>query len=739
MSHNERRRPPSPRQDTFRFGGQNSHQNFDFVGPNGNGPSFPSTSGQNRDRFRGRERSRGNFRGRGRGSWKRFNASDREIFRARRSPTPERMAGMNGSDSRFRVLEDLPESESESDPDNVGLYQLDGTGASRDNLHSDDMDMSSEDEHPRAKRARTTNGASTDTGDVKPKWSNPDPYTALPPPSQTDGPKKDVVAMIRKAKVENAGSSEQTSKADDFISLNFDDAGNEREEGEDSSDSDHQLSEVHDRASNRPRGQRTDHNGPARSTNTATDRWPAQEATHTYFDRHEQDMQRRSRSPARDYDRDYNAHQSRREYRADRAYDTRDMYDEYPVRYNAHAPPAQYDDDDDYAPPPARPYNNGYSQPQASQPAAGKRKRREGANDVSGGYLPAAYSDNTPWMSYCQVQSSSIGEWLHDEIRAFHEYVRPRTYERTMREELIKRVNDAFKLKYHHVTVHPFGSFATDLYLPVSDMDLVAVTTTYMQSGYPEIGQSKKDVRAINGTVIERGGLSRSSQLILGAKVPIIKFTDIPTGIHVDVSFENDSGLRAVPVVEEWIRRYPSIPHLVYPIKHLLASHDLNDVSTGGLGGFSIICLVVYSLHHLEGRHSRDFIFDNLEVALMNFLGYFGNEFDYRLQGLDMGNMRKIQKISFRGDRRPQPQRLLIVDPNNPANDVSGGTGKIPAIFRLFSETHKRLRSQMELAGALHRETGQRPSILKSMLDSGFDSYEYQRGRLRQRYDQLYG
>lgn len=70
-----------------------------------------------------------------------------------------------------------------------------------------DMDMSDSDQQsgePTAKRARTT--TKPDDGDSAPKWSNPDPYTALPPTEDADKKKKDMVQMIRKARVETSGA-----------------------------------------------------------------------------------------------------------------------------------------------------------------------------------------------------------------------------------------------------------------------------------------------------------------------------------------------------------------------------------------------------------------------------------------------------------------------------------------------------------------------------------------------------
>jgi non-canonical poly(A) RNA polymerase PAPD5/7 len=77
----------------------------------------------------------------------------------------------------------------------------------------------SDNEGPSKKRTKTS--AVTDNGDTDaaPKWSNPDPYTALPCPDDTYHKKKDVVALIRKARNEEDKDSKAATEAEDFIAL----------------------------------------------------------------------------------------------------------------------------------------------------------------------------------------------------------------------------------------------------------------------------------------------------------------------------------------------------------------------------------------------------------------------------------------------------------------------------------------------------------------------------------------
>jgi non-canonical poly(A) RNA polymerase PAPD5/7 len=88
---------------------------------------------------------------------------------------------------------------------------------------SDDDDENDDTDGPRKKRARSD--AKAADGNSVPQWSNPDPYTALPPPDESQRKKKDVVKLIRKARVTDGGDGSTKAGAvnDDFISFDFDD------------------------------------------------------------------------------------------------------------------------------------------------------------------------------------------------------------------------------------------------------------------------------------------------------------------------------------------------------------------------------------------------------------------------------------------------------------------------------------------------------------------------------------
>lgn len=131
----------------------------------------------------------------------------------------EQTYGVSDGFSRFMNIDDL------SDDEEAAMDESDASGD--DNAANDQSD------NPKVARTR----APQTDGDTVPRWSNPDPYTSLPPPSETTGVKRDVVQLIRKAKnqvaQEKADSKNEVAANDDFISL-----GNDLSEEDDEADDD---------------------------------------------------------------------------------------------------------------------------------------------------------------------------------------------------------------------------------------------------------------------------------------------------------------------------------------------------------------------------------------------------------------------------------------------------------------------------------------------------------------------
>lgn len=94
----------------------------------------------------------------------------------------------------------------------------------------------------------------------------------------------------------------------------------------------------------------------------------------------------------------------------------------------------------------------------------------------------------------------------------------------------------------------------------------------------------------------------------------MIKFEDVMTKLKVDIILNSTSGVDSAKAIQEMIVKYPGLRPISLIVKHLLALRSLNEVFTGGLGGYAVVCLVVSFLQvgDLEKCSYTLFTYSNL-------------------------------------------------------------------------------------------------------------------------------
>lgn len=437
----------------------------------------------------------------------RTRISERDLLRHVPTPNETPVFNRGAGGDRFKDVDNMTDSEEEI------------------------MDEGSDQEEDRSKRRKLDDGAAELS--TKPKWSNPDVYTSLPPEQESAGKHIDVLKLIRKARNENAVAQNTTASEDDFIS--FDTLGDDAFEP----------------PANAPLGPKADQ----------------QTSSNIFPDKQAQTLGKRKRG---------------------------------------------HDDDT----------------------LLGDRQR--GQYHANGrplaAWLASSTISPTPWVQTPRSGDSAMVA-LHKEILDFYSWVRPRDFEQTVREDLVGRLSYELN-RFRQGELKAFGSYAAGLYLPTGDMDLV-----YDMRGYIV---SKSKLYQIS-SFIERGGIAApgSVKTIAFAKVPIIKFVDALTGIKVDLSFNNDTGVVAIDTFKKWQVKHPALPVLVAVIKQFLMIRGLNDNAVGGFGGFATICMATSLIQTLPvSRHN------NLGEMLVEFFNLFGNLLDYRRVGIRMDPPAFINKVS---------------------------------------------------------------------------------------------
>lgn len=333
----------------------------------------------------------------------------------------------------------------------------------------------------------------------------------------------------------------------------------------------------------------------------------------------------------------------------------------------------------------------------------------------------------------------------------FYNYVRPRDFEQRIRDNLVDNLRKAMRRdgrNFASASVHPFGSFMSGLYLPTADMDMVVCSASFMRGGPPTYTSARSWLYKFQKFLVaQRVADHDNIEIIAHARIPLVKFVDRLTGLKVDVSFENLGGVDAIDTFLKWKDQYPSLPILVTVIKHFLLMRGLNEPVNGGIGGFSVICLIVSMLQLMPQVQSHSLIPEHhLGEMLLEFFELYGRHFRHDLNAISLtrpvGYIKKVCRCSptnpsalsnncFQAEVRTfvykNTERLSIIDPNNSTNDISGGSSNTATILAQFHDAYKNLGDRMKQVG---NDPNQR-SILECILAGDYSSFRQQRAYLR--------
>ena len=342
---------------------------------------------------------------------------------------------------------------------------------------------------------------------------------------------------------------------------------------------------------------------------------------------------------------------------------------------------------------------NGFQQP--SLPSQAKRKRLLSGEVVATG---------TPWRT---KEYTCDPPGLHEEICDFYEYMKPRPSEIQMRSEVILRTMSVILNRWPQAKVHIFGSFCTALFLPTGDIDLVV----HGQWATTPLFSLEEDLR-LNNMALE------DSILVLDKTVvPIIKFIDRLTEVRVDISFNQESGLKSARMIQKFIQEYPFLPKLVFVLKQFLYQRNLHEVYYGGISSYSLILLLV-SFLQLHPRHAAADANANLGVLLIEFFELYGRNFNYMKTGITVLNGGSyFPKEEMTQKMGPGKNSLLYeTDPANPTENAAGGCFGLWQVKQAFDYAFCRLHS---LVLSRDNPTPHQDSLLSAIIKVSKEVEEY--------------
>ena len=337
---------------------------------------------------------------------------------------------------------------------------------------------------------------------------------------------------------------------------------------------------------------------------------------------------------------------------------------------------------------------------QADFPSQTKRKRL-----ISG----ENRSTFTPWVT---KEYTCDPPGLHEEICDFYKYMKPRPSEVQMRSEVILRTMTVILNRWPQAKVQVFGSFCNTLYLPTGDIDLVV----HGQWAALPLFSLEEDLKS-NGVAQED-----SINVIDKTTVPIIKFIDKLTEVRVDISFNQESGIKSAHLIQEFIQEYPFLPKIILILKQFLYQRSLNEVFHGGISSYSLILLLVSFLQ----RHPRQAATEsnpNLGVLLIEFFELYGRNFNYAKTGISVLNGGSyFCKEDLEESGKSKSSLLYVVDPSNAPENAAGGCFGFWQVKTAFDHAFCRLHSSV-----LTRENPvtRRDSLLSDIVTVSREVDEY--------------
>ncbi|KAI0093770.1 hypothetical protein BDY19DRAFT_918831 [Irpex rosettiformis] len=309
------------------------------------------------------------------------------------------------------------------------------------------------------------------------------------------------------------------------------------------------------------------------------------------------------------------------------------------------------------------------------------RKRKSDEIDFNDGYANKkermdANSRRAPWAADVDWENChNVAEMLHREVDAFVKYISPSPVEDEVRSLIVRSISNAVTKDYPDAKVLPFGSYQTKLYLPLGDIDLVIESQSMAYSSTAAVLQSLANT-------MKRAGITDKVTIIGKAKVPIIKFITRHGRFSVDISINQTNGVKTGSMINRFLKELPALRGLVLVTKAFLSQRSMNEVYTGGLGSYSIVCLAISFLqHHPKIRRGEIDPSKNLGVLMMDFFDLYGNYFRYDEVGISVRDGGSYYKKQQRGwsDYRA-PGLLSIEDPGDPSNDISRGSFAIARV-----------------------------------------------------------
>jgi len=171
--------------------------------------------------------------------------------------------------------------------------------------------------------------------------------------------------------------------------------------------------------------------------------------------------------------------------------------------------------------------------------------------------------------------------------------------------------------------LYPYGSFASGLNMPWSDIDIVL--DTFTEAGVESL------------ELLE----AAFAKLPIITEVKFIKNTSIPVlklvvnaqydNLKIDMTLQDirHSGVSCVGLIRQFMVMYPFLKPVALVLKQLLFLGKLNDPFQKGLSSYGLVLMIVAFFQWCIVSNTYDTVCANLGRTVINLLRHYGSVFDY--------------------------------------------------------------------------------------------------------------
>ena len=264
------------------------------------------------------------------------------------------------------------------------------------------------------------------------------------------------------------------------------------------------------------------------------------------------------------------------------------------------------------------------------------------------------------YLKPLNLASNNESDHLKAEVQAFLSEIDKWQEEvESVYSEITSTIKSIIKSKYSAANIEIYGSFASKLHLPSSDIDMVL----------HKIEGEKREILRNIGKILKDQTFIVSCNFIHTAFVPVIKIKAELLGkqvqIDITVNDQNHSGLKSLELVTRLLSQSPLIRPVFLIVKHLLSICNFKEPYNGGLGSYSLFLMVSsFVQKQTELGKIRD-----VAESLKAFFEFYLNKDVYFAPIVTKDPL--LSNNSYKPEAFGDYMSLMIIDPLNYMNNVS--------------------------------------------------------------------